>query len=115
MKTIIAGCRTANDYEVLKDGIRQVVDWDITEVVCGCAQGADELGRMWAIEHGVPVKEFPANWERYGKMAGVRRNEGMGKYAEALVALWDGKSPGTGHMIQYALDAGLTVRIWRID
>lgn len=115
MITIIAGCRTADDYRILQDGIHQVVDWDITEVVCGCAQGADELGRKWAELHNIPVKEFPANWEKHGKTAGVRRNESMAKYADALVALWDGKSPGTGHMIQYALKEGLTVRIWRID
>ena len=115
MKTIIAGSRTADDYDALVDAMTQFVDFEITEVVCGCAPGADELGRRWAEANDIPVKEYPAKWEKYGRTAGVRRNEGMAKYADALVALWDGKSPGTGHMIQYALQQSLEVRIRRID
>lgn len=40
MKTIIAGSRTFNDYEFLKD----CCDIEnITQVISGCAYGADKL------------------------------------------------------------------------
>ena len=114
MITIIAGCRTCEDAEALVEAVADV-PWVITEVVCGCAKGADTLGREWAEANDVPVKEYPANWDKYGKTAGIRRNEAMSKYGEALIALWDGQSSGTGHMIQIALAAGLKVYIRRID
>ena len=119
MKTIIAGCRDFADYPTLLKAIEEMVDWEITEVVCGMAEGVDTMGKNWAEDNGIPVKPFPAKWHSadggVDRSAGVRRNEGMGKYANALLALWDGSSSGTGHMIQYALKQGLKVRIWRID
>jgi hypothetical protein len=37
----------------------------------------------------------------------------MAENADALVAYWDGKSPGTKHMIATAMNKGLLVRIKR--
>ena len=39
----------------------------------------------------------------HGKKAGYLRNVDMAEYADALVAFWDGKSKGTGHMIDIVL------------
>jgi hypothetical protein len=35
----------------------------------------------------------------------------MAKYADALMAFWDGKSRGTKHMIDMANNTGLKIRI----
>ena len=51
-----------------------------------------------------PCKVFPAQWERYGKRAGPIRNAAMAKYADYGVALWDGESRGTAHMIRLMAD-----------
>ena len=83
--------------------------WKITEVVCGGAKGVDSLGKQWAEEHQVPVTMFPANWEKYGKSAGPKRNQEMAEYAEALIAVWDGKSRGTKSMIDLAVERDLPV------
>jgi hypothetical protein len=48
------------------------------------------------------VKEFPANWVEHGRAAGPIRNGQMADYADALIAVWDGKSKGTGNMINQA-------------
>jgi len=48
------------------------------------AKGVDRLGLLWAERAKIPVKKFNANWERYGKSAGIVRNRKMGRYAEAL-------------------------------
>jgi hypothetical protein len=74
---------------------------DIDEIVCGEARGADSLGRRWAIENNIPVASFPADWNKYGCSAGIRRNEWMGSYADYVIAFWDGESRGTKHMIHY--------------
>jgi hypothetical protein len=35
----------------------------------------------------------------------------MGNYAEGLIAVWDGESKGTKHMIEYAMSKGLKVYV----
>ncbi len=64
--------------------------------------GADALGERWAKENDIPVKVFPANWDKHGKAAGPIRNKQMAAYGEMLIAFWDGKSSGTGNMISLA-------------
>jgi hypothetical protein len=83
------------------------------EVVCGMAAGADVLGDRWATTNWIPVKEFPAQWDKHGKAAGAIRNVEMADYADVLVAFWDGESKGTKHMIQTALTKGLEVHVYR--
>jgi uncharacterized protein YeaO (DUF488 family) len=102
MKVIIAGSRNVTLPSLLT-GAMENCPFEITEVVSGRARGADTLGEQWADTHHVPKKLFPADWEREGKRAGILRNCQMGDYADALIALWDGKSRGTFHMISYML------------
>lgn len=101
MKTIIAGSRTITDYAVLLNAINSI-DWKITEVLSGAANGVDKLGERWAKENNVPVKRFYPNWNKYGNYAGLKRNEDMVNNAEALIALWDGESKGTIYTIKLA-------------
>lgn len=61
----------------------------------------------------IPVIHFPANWDKHGKSAGHIRNAEMAKYADALVAFWDGKSKGTKGMIDYATRCNLRVKVVR--
>ena len=98
MKVIIAGGRDFNDFAYLE---QVCLDFEISEVVCGCAKGADTLGSLYGVKHNIPVREFPADWFKYGKKAGIMRNTTMGKYADFLIAFWDTKSKGTAHMIEY--------------
>lgn len=81
------------------------------EIVSGAARGADALGERYAAERGLAVKQFPADWDRYGRSAGYRRNAEMAEYADAAVVFWDGKSKGSKHMINLAKEKGLPVRV----
>jgi len=115
LKVIIAGCRNFDDYEMLKhyvDHILQnVAQRESIEIVSGGAKGADALGERYAMERGYKLTLFPADWDKYGRGAGPKRNEQMGDYADALIAFWDGQSRGTKHMIEYAKRKGLKVRV----
>lgn len=94
MKVIIAGSRHMpfSMYPL----IQQAVDksgFNITEVVCGMARGADMFGAKWAYENKIPVKKFPANWDEHGKAAGYIRNAEMAQYADAaIIFIWGGSS-----------------------
>lgn len=75
---------------------------DKTEIVSGTARGADLLGEKYATENEIQIKRFPADWNRFGKSAGYKRNEEMANYADACICFWDGKSRGTKSMIDLA-------------
>ncbi len=111
-KVIIAGGRDYTDYVRLEYICAELLQGKFnTEIVSGKARGADRLGEMFAVEHGYPVKYFPANWELHGKRAGPLRNIEMAEYADELIAFWDGKSRGTKHMIDEATKKGLKVNV----
>jgi hypothetical protein len=80
----------------------EICEWKPTLVLCGMAPGADTIGYMWAKDNNIPVEEYPAAWHKYGRQAGFIRNVDMAKNADALLALWNGYSKGTGHMIDIA-------------
>ena len=114
-RVIIAGSRTFTDYKLLcqtMDHLLQNIQEEIV-VICGEARGADTLGKKYAKERGYKVRSYPANWTLYGKKAGIVRNRLMARNADAVVAFWDGSSPGTAHMVQEAKDRGLKVRVKR--
>lgn len=129
MKVIIAGSRNITDLKIVEEAIAASM-FDITEVVCGDCRGVDKLGEKWAKANGIPVKHFPAEWDnfdletvtvktnrwgkRYNAAAGFVRNSRMAEYADALIAIWDGQSPGTNNMIDEAGLHLLSMYIYRI-
>ena len=117
VRIIIAGGRDFTDYSQLKqfmDDLLKTLEGSI-EIVSGGAKGADSLGERYAREHGYKLKRFPANWDRYGKSAGIIRNKEMALYAAEvtgmLVAFWDGASRGTYDMITRAEEYNLEVHV----
>jgi hypothetical protein len=80
-------------------------------IVSGAARGADTLGEQYARERGYQIRRYPADWYKYGKKAGPLRNDLMARNADALIAYWDGRSPGTSNMIETARNYGLQISI----
>lgn len=115
MKVIIAGSRGIIDYNIVCKAVENS-SFDISEIVSGGAKGVDKLGEQYAQDNNISLKIFKADWDNidapgavvkqgqyglYNVRAGFERNEKMAAYADALVAIWDGKSKGTKHMIDY--------------
>jgi hypothetical protein len=112
MKVIIAGGRDFNDYDKLKIACDFTLkNQDYVIIISGTANGADKLGEKYANDNGHPIKQFPADWDKYGKSAGYRRNSEMAKDSDALIAFWDGKSRGTKSMIDLAVKSKLKTRV----
>ncbi len=102
MKIIIAGSRNITDYNVVIKAIKES-EFNITEVISGGAKGVDSLGELYALRNNIPVKLFSADWNKFGKSAGPKRNLLMAKYAEGLIAVWNTESKGTFNMIATAM------------
>ena len=116
MKVIIAGSRTLDDvwsYIKLLEAVEKS-QFKITEVISGTAKGIDTLAIQFAQHRDIPVTRFPAYWYKYGKSAGYKRNIDMANYADALIAVWEGKSKGTKHMIDIATKKGLKVFVYEV-
>jgi hypothetical protein len=113
MKVIIAGCRWFEDYFTLVRAISES-EFDITEIFSGNAQGVDSLGNQYAKMNNIPLRIFKAEWKKYGKSAGPRRNQQMVDEADALIALWDFKSIGTKDTITKAQQKNLKVFVYGI-
>jgi len=130
MKVVIAGSRDVTDPEVIEWAIEDS-GFEVTEVISGCAKGVDTFAMMWAERNSVPVEQFEPDWtnlthpnalikrnkwgQKYDARAGLRRNELMAVHAEALIAIWDGRSTGTKHMIKMAKKRELPIYVFRTD
>ena len=84
-------------------------------IISGCASGADTLGERYAVENGFKIEKYPADWQKYGKSAGPRRNLQMAEACDFVICFWDGKSRGTRSMIEYAKQCGKPVKIKMIE
>ena len=108
MKVIICGGR---EYLLTPDDVRWLDELrtylPITTVLNGLGGQADRAAHRWAQVWGVPITEFPADWWRFGKGAGPRRNAAMAREAEACLAFPGG--PGTRNMIEQAQRLGLHI------
>jgi hypothetical protein len=104
VKFLIAGTRDIKDKILMNTCIEVALtetNWVPTEVVSGCADGADMLGELWAIDHHIPIKPFPADWKMYGnKAAGPIRNKAMALYADCGVIVCNDDSKGSSDMIK---------------
>ena len=115
IKIVIAGCRNFSNYKLAKEfidlSIADICGNNEIVIISGGAKGADSIGEHYAKENGFEIQRFPADWKRYGRGAGPKRNKEMAEYCDFAICFWDGKSKGTKSMIGYAEKLGKTVKI----
>lgn len=114
MKLAIVGSRTFTNKNLLESTLNNYKD-RITLVVSGGARGADSLGESWAAKNNIPVKIFKPEWHKYGKSAGMIRNELIIQECDICMAFWDGKSKGTANSIFICEKLNKKVAVIRYD
>ena len=115
-RVIVCGSRNFTDKEICFKALDQLLGENPNvEIVSGHAKGADQFGEEYAALHGIPTKVFLSDWKRYGRGAGLIRNQEMLAYSKEesslVVAFWDGKSKGSKNMIETASAEGVKVYI----
>lgn len=91
-----------------------------TVLIVGGARGPDRIAENVGRASGLDVQVFRAEWDRYGRAAGYRRNMDMASELQAgepdaerlVIAFHDGRSRGTANMIEIARARGLPVELW---
>jgi len=106
----IVGSREFNDLVRLTKFMMQ---FKPKVIISGGARGADYLAKIYAQNQGIDYKEFPAEWDKYGRSAGYRRNIDIVENSDIIIAFWDGTSKGTKHTIDIAREKNKPLYIER--
>jgi hypothetical protein len=112
MRVLVCGSREWTNKERIRAELEQIVD--LQTVIHGNARGADRLAGEVAKEMGIQVMKYPADWPRYGKGAGVIRNQEMLdiESPHLVIAFRKGLvSAGTDNMIRRTRLAGIELRV----
>jgi hypothetical protein len=120
LRLLVCGSRTWTDDALLAEALERVV----TEhgqgragvvLIEGDARGADRLAGILAKAHGWELEVYPADWQRHGRAAGMRRNARMLRQGrpERVIACTDdlAGSRGTADMVRRAHSVGLPVLV----
>lgn len=109
-KVLVCGGRDYTDVTQLDMILTQLADnYNIECIIEGDAPGADRLAGSWARTHAIPNFKYPADWDKYGKYAGPKRNKQMLQEAHPDLVVAFAGLKGTADMIKKAKTAGITV------
>ena len=73
MKVLVCGDRNWKDEEIIEKELKKLLSDTI--IIHGNCRGADKMAGVIAKILGIKVEIYPADWERYGKGAGIIRNQ----------------------------------------
>lgn len=114
MRVAIIGSRSI-EYEKLQKKAYTLlcrhIPANATEIVSGGAVGIDALAEIYARSNGLPTKIFKPDYARYGKRAPLVRNDEIIRYAQYVLAIWDGQSHGTAYTVAACIKDGVPVKV----
>ena len=105
---LITGSQSITDPSTVAFCLDQVFAKHMPKLlVHGGAKGVDTLAGQWALWHQIPVKVVPPDFKtwpmaQYKWKAYHERDYAMVDMVDDVVAIWDGKSPGTALTKNYA-------------
>lgn len=97
IKLLIAGSRSIDNFDLEK-----FIPNDTDLIISGGAQGIDLLAEIFADKKKISKLILRPKYNLYGRAAPLKRNEEMVDIADGVLIIWDGKSKGTLHTINYA-------------
>jgi hypothetical protein len=115
-KIVVFGSRKQLDADICLRILKEELDGkDILAIISGTADGADTFGEIYAESRGIPVVRYPPDYKRYGSPAAqFVRNTLMARDCDRGVALWNGISTGTHHMMGEMRRYGKPFKLYKI-
>jgi YspA, cpYpsA-related SLOG family len=112
MKVLVCGSRQWTDWESIEKRLCMLPAR--TTIISGAARGVDGIAAAIGRKLGLEVSEFPAEWNKFGRSAGYRRNLVMLEQdPDLVIAFHVGNSPGTAHAIEHARKRKIPVEVIR--
>jgi hypothetical protein len=113
-RLLVTGSRTWHDIPSIEQALAVILarhPEGILLVHGGCPRGADAIAAAYAARTpGYQIEAHPADWRRYGRAAGYRRNaEMIALGADGCAAFIRGGSPGSTSAVRLARAAGIPV------
>lgn len=100
MIAAVSGSRSINDATAVIKALRSL---SASKIVCGNAKtGVDPIVAEYATANSISLQIVPPNWARYGRGAGLKANDEILAEVDCALAIYDGKSKGTGDFIAKA-------------
>jgi predicted Rossmann fold nucleotide-binding protein DprA/Smf involved in DNA uptake len=106
MKVAVVGSR-----KLTVPDLGQYLSEGTTEIISGGAAGIDSCARDYALSHDLKLTEFLPDYKKYGRSAPLVRNRLIVQTADRVLAIWDLRSRGTKHTIDYARRLGKPVEV----
>ena len=97
------------------DHLEKYLPENVSEIVSGGAAGVDTCARLYALSHGLPLREFRPEYQKYGHLAPLIRNNAIIEYADLVLTFWDGHSRGTKYVIAKCREKGIACRVFMPD
>lgn len=107
MKIAIIGSR---NLKVLN--LEKYLPMGVTEIVSGGAKGIDSCAKDYALKNKIKIMEFLPEYDKYGRVAPLKRNDLIIEYADLVSAFWDGKSRGTKYVIDNCKHKNKPIKIY---
>lgn len=110
MKIAIVGSRGLYIHD-----FKKYLPDDITEIISGGAKGIDTCAKRYALKYGIRFIEILPDYAKYGKSAPLKRNDIIIEMADAVLAIWDGRSAGTKYVINKCRKTNKSITIINIE
>jgi hypothetical protein len=113
-RLLVTGSRTWDDARTIEQALAVILARHPEGVLLvhgACPRGADAIAAAYAARTpGYRTEEHPADWRRYGRAAGHRRNaEMIALGADGCAAFIRDRSPGSTSAVRLATAAGISV------
>lgn len=118
---IVKGGAYFDDYDLFRSEMDKVISqYETTDglrIVSGSNRRVENLARMYCEEKHIPIVEYIANWNEYGKRAGYYRDmeifSNTSNISSLVIIFYDklGKTKAMNNFIHQALKYSYDIRI----
>lgn len=110
-RVLVCGSRSIKNYALVANAIDDA-PFDVDRVIHGDAEGVDTSADVYCTLNSIPARGVSPDYEKFSdnkKYAPLARNKKIFKQADAVIAIIEGRSRGTEHVIGLAKSDGMDI------